>query len=219
MIRLVNFLLLVKKLTNYNKKDIDVGKTPLEIYTICSCIREAFCLSYAIRKENKLFLYFQNEGVLIKFEGNRLKYLGPDERSQALLLRKAIDKISLVNSSNIEDWRKSTPGIYIRNFSNNESFIKYFKSFPCFNPIFLINNNDLGKVNSYLTVNEFETLNTISEFFYIIPAYKIIIEDSNFFQLFKDLKDIKFLTLSKINRIEDKFLYVNFRLDLLKKQN
>lgn len=219
MIRLVNFLLLVKKLTNYNKKDIDIGKTPLEIYKICSCLRETFCLSYAIRKENNLFLYFQNEGVLIKFEGNRLKYLGPDERSQALLLRKAIDKINLVNSSDIEKWRKSTPGIYIRNFSNNESFIKYFKSFPSFNPIFLINDNDVEKVNSYLTVNEFETLNTISDFFYIIPAYNIIIEDSNFFQLFKELKDIKFLTLSKINSIEDKFLYVNFRLDLLKKQD
>ena len=219
MIRLVNFLLLVKNLTNYNKKDIDVGKTPLEIYKICSCLRETFCLSYAIRKENNLFLYFQNEGVLIKFKGNRLKYLGPDERSQALLLRKALDKINLVNSSDIEDWRKSTPGIHIRKFSNNESFIKYFKSFPSFKPIFLIHDDFVGEVNSCLTVNEFEKLNTISEFFYIIPAYNIITEDSNFFQLFKDLKDIKFLTLSKINRIEDKFLYVNFRLDLLRKQN
>ena len=216
---MVNFLLLVKNLTNYNKKDIDVGITPLEIYKICSCIRESFCLSYAIRKENNLFLYFQNEGVLIKFEGNRLKYLGPDERSQALLLRKAIDKINLPNSSDIKDWRKSTPGIHIRKFSNNESFIKYFESFPSFKPIFLINDEDIGKVNSYLKVNEFERLNTISEFFYIIPAYNIIIEDPNFFHLFKDLKDIKFLTLSKINSIEDKFLYVNFRLDLLKKQN
>jgi hypothetical protein len=214
---LVNFLLLVKNLINYNKKDIDVGKTPLEIYKICSCIRETFCLSYAIRKENNLFIFIQNDGILIKFEGNILKYLGPDERSQALLLRKAIDKVNLFNSSDIENWKKSTPGIYVRKFSNNESFIKYFKSFVFFNPIFLINDNDVGKVNSYLTVNEFETLNTLSEFFYIIPAYNIIIEDSNFFQTFKDLKDVKFLTLSKINRIENKFLYINFRLDLLKK--
>ena len=219
MISLANFLLLVKNLTNYNKKDIDKGRTPLKIYTICSCIRETFCLSYAIRKENNLFLYFQNEVVLIKFEGNRLKYLGPDERSQALLLRKAIDKIKVFNSSDIEKWRKSTPGIHIRKFNNNVSFINYFKSFPFFKPIFLINDDDVGKVNSYLTVNEFERLNTISEFFYIIPAYNIIIENSNFFQQFKDLKDIKFLTLSKINRIEDKFLYVNFRLDLSRKLN
>jgi len=219
LIRLVNFLLIIKKFVNFNKKDIDVGKTPLKIYKICSCIRETFCLSYAIRKENNLFLFFQNDGVLIKFEGNRLKYLGPDERSQALLLRKAIDKINLFNSSDIEKWKKSTPGIYVRKFSNIESFIKYFKSFLSFNPIFLINDNDVGKVNSYFTVNEFETINTISEFFYIIPAYNIIIKDSNFFQLFKDLKDIKFLTLSKINRIEDKFLYVNFRLDLSRKLN
>ncbi len=204
---------------DYSKKDIDIGKTPQEIYKICSSIRETFCLSYAIRKENNLFLYFQKEGVLIKFEGSRLKYLGPDERSQALLLRKAIDKINLVNSSDIENWRNSTPGIHIRKLPNTESFIKYFKSFPSFNPIFLINNNDVGKVNSYLTVNEFETLNTISEFFYIIPTYNIIIEDEAFFESFRDLEDIKFLTLSKINSIEEKFLYVNFRLDLLKKLN
>ncbi|MFX0187484.1 MAG: hypothetical protein ACFE8A_07085 [Candidatus Hodarchaeota archaeon] len=214
---MVNFLLLVKNLINYNKNDIDIGKIPLEIYEICSCIREIFCLSYAIRKENNLFIYIQNDGILIKFEGKKLKYLGPDERSQALLLRKAIDNVNLFNSSDIENWKKSTPGIYVRKFSNNESFIKYFKSFVFFNPIFLINDNDVGKVNSFLTVNEFETLNTLSEFFYIIPAYNIIIEDSNFFQTFKDLKDIKFLTLSKINRIENKFLYINFRLDLLKK--
>ncbi len=217
MINLVNFLLLVKNLINYNKKDIDVGKTPLEIYKICSCIRETFCLSYAIRKENNLFIFIQNDGILIKFEGNKLKYLGPDERSQALLLSKAIDNVNLFNSSDIENWKKSTPGIYVRKFSNNESFIKYFKSFVFFNPIFLINDNDVGKVHFYLTVNEFETLNTLSEFFYIIPAYNIITEDSNFFQTFKDLKDVKFLTLSKINRIENKFLYINFRLDLLKK--
>ena len=217
MINLVNFLLLIKNLINYNKKDIDVGKTPLEIYKICSCIRETFCLSYAIRKENNLFIFIQNDGILIKFEGNKLKYLGPDERSQALLLRKAIDKVNLFNSSDIKNWKKSTPGIYVRKFSNKISFIKYFKSFVFFNPIFLINDNDVGKVNSYLTINEFETLNTLSEFFYIIPAYNIIIDDSNFFQKFKDLKDVKFLTLSKINRIENKFLYINFRLDLLKK--
>ncbi|MFW9898610.1 MAG: hypothetical protein ACFFDO_05055 [Candidatus Thorarchaeota archaeon] len=209
--------MLVKNLINYNKKDIDVGKTPLEIYKICSCIRETFCLSYAIRKENNLFIFIQNDGILIKFEGNKLKYLGPDERSQALLLSKAIDNVNLFNSSDIENWKKSTPGIYVRKFSNNESFIKYFKSFVFFNPIFLINDNDVGKVHFYLTVNEFETLNTLSEFFYIIPAYNIITEDSNFFQTFKDLKDVKFLTLSKINRIENKFLYINFRLDLLKK--
>jgi len=219
LISLVSFLLIIKNLVNFSKKDIDKGKTPPEIYHICSCIREAFCLSYTIRKENNLFLNFQSEGILIKFEGAKLRYLGPDERSQVLLLKKALDKVNLFKSTDIEKWRKSTPGIFVRKFSNNQSVFTYFKSLEFFNPIFLINENDVEIVNSCFTVNEFKTLAKISNFLYIIPAYNLRTEDSNLFQRIKDLKDIKFLTLSKINRLEDNFLYINFRLDLLKKLN
>jgi len=122
-------------------------------------------------------------------------------------------------STDIEKWRKSTPGIFVRKFSNNQSVFTYFKSLEFFNPIFLINENDVEIVNSCFTVNEFKTLAKISNFLYIIPAYNLRTEDSNLFQRIKDLKDIKFLTLSKINRLEDNFLYINFRLDLLKKLN
>jgi len=89
---LANFLLIIEEIIDFTKKDIDKGYTPPLIYKICSCIREAFCLSYAIRKNNNLYLYFQKEKILIKFEGSRLRYLGPDERSQALLLKKAFEK-------------------------------------------------------------------------------------------------------------------------------
>ena len=100
MINLANFLLIIEEIIDFTKKDIDIGYTPPLIYKICSCIREAFCLSYAIRKNNNLFLYFQKEKILIKFEGSRLRYLGPDERSQAILLKKVLDKsISTINSN------------------------------------------------------------------------------------------------------------------------
>ena len=85
MINLANFLLIIEELINYTKEDIDKGHTPLYIYALCSCIRETFCLSYAIRKNNTLYLYFQEEKILIKFEGSNLRYLGPDDRSQSLL--------------------------------------------------------------------------------------------------------------------------------------
>ncbi|MFX1393780.1 MAG: hypothetical protein ACFFAH_09415 [Promethearchaeota archaeon] len=216
---MVNFLLLIKNLVSFSKKDIDKGKTPPEIYNICSCIRETFCLSYAIRKKNNLFLFFQSEGILIKFEGNKLRYLGPDERSQVLLLKKALDKVNFFNSADIEKWIKSTPGIYVRKFSNNESVFTYFKSLEFFNPIFLTNENDVEILNSFYMVKKFKELANISNFFYIITAYNLRTENSNLFQTIKDLKDIKFLTLSEINRLEDNFLYINFRLDLLKKLN
>ena len=116
---MVNFLLLFEKIINYSKKDIDKGKTPLNVYKICSCIRETFCLSYAIRKDNVLYLYFQKEHVLIKFEGQTLRFLGPDERSQAILIKKALNKIYEKFDNENNKWVKSTPGIFGKRFSNN----------------------------------------------------------------------------------------------------
>ena len=207
----MNFLLIINNLIRFNKKDIDKGNTPLELYKICSCIREMFCLSYAIRKENNIFLFFQNELILIKFVGTKLKYLGPDERSQTMLILKALDKTNYLEN---ENWTRSTPGIYVRKFSSYNSFINYFKSLESFNPIFITNYIDNQEVNPSFTLKKFELLDNLSEFFYIIPLYNIAIEDPTFFESFRDLKGIKFLTLSKINRIENIFLYINFRLDL-----
>ncbi|MFX1531798.1 MAG: hypothetical protein ACFFBC_11850, partial [Promethearchaeota archaeon] len=90
---MVNFLLLFEKIIEYTKKQINKGLTPQKIYELCSCIRETFCLSYSIRKNNNLYLYFQEENLLLSFIGKKLRYLGPDERSQALLLLKALTKL------------------------------------------------------------------------------------------------------------------------------
>jgi len=125
---LANFLLILEEIINYTKRDIDKGLTPPFIYKICSCIRETFCLSYAIRKNNSLYLYFQGEKILIKFEGSRLRYLGPDERSQALLLKKVLDKSIPFINSNGNKWIKSTPGIYFKSFLDDVSFIDYLGS-------------------------------------------------------------------------------------------
>ncbi len=102
---MVNFLLLLEKIIQYNKEIIDKGLTPKKIYELCSCIRETFCLSYSIRKDNNLLLYFQKEHILVSFIGEALRYLGPDERSQALLLEKALNKANRINF-NVRDGRK-----------------------------------------------------------------------------------------------------------------
>ena len=56
MINLVNYLLLIEDIPYFTKEDVDEGLTPLDVYKICSCIRETFCLSYSIRKQNNLYL-------------------------------------------------------------------------------------------------------------------------------------------------------------------
>lgn len=45
---------------------------------------------------------------LIRFEGSRVRYLSPDERSAASLIKKALEKKAQ------EFWTESTPGVSIR---------------------------------------------------------------------------------------------------------
>ncbi len=123
MINLVNILILIEKISKFTKSNIDKGKTPLDIYNLCSIIRESFCCSYSIRKDNNLYIYINSIHILIKFEGNSLRYLGSDERSQALLLNKALDKINEAEKINFQGMQKSTPGIFVKRLLNGESIL------------------------------------------------------------------------------------------------
>ncbi len=210
---LVNFLLLIEKIINYSKFDIDTGKIPLNVYEICSCIRETFCLSFAIRKNNVLYLYFQQEYILIKFEGQTLRYLGPDERSQALLLKKVLNKIYEKFDVKNNKWIKSTPGIYGKKFSNNFKFIEFFTSISYGKNNLIIDAYQNLEENTDL-YNLDKNLHPIKELdFYIIPTYKVQKQNAKIIELFKELKTINIISLSMIKSIEDKILYINFRKD------
>lgn len=213
MIRLVNFLLLFEKIIYYTKKQIDKGLTPQKVYELCSCIRETFCLSYSIRKNNNLHVYFQEENLLVSFIGNKLRYLGPDERSQALLLLKALNKVRGIDAIKETDMMESTPGIYVRKFLKDSSFIHYFKSIVEGNVYLII--NDIESIKEDLAV---QTLNEEKELveesnFYIIPTFTTSNEKSNLINGFRQMKNINFFSLSKIKPIENKILYINFRKD------
>ena len=74
------------------------------------CINSAFFLSNGIRDEVILYLVllgYPEPPKTLKFLGNELKYLNPDERSTGALVRTALLK-KIDNN-----WIKSTPGIYI----------------------------------------------------------------------------------------------------------
>lgn len=209
MITLVNFLLLIEALIYYNKNDIDKGYTPFKIYQICGCIREAFCLSYSIRKNNNLFLYFQREHILIKFVGKKLRYLGPDERSQALLLLRGIQKISNINRFEEQNLIECTPGIYGRKYPDNESFINFFKSEKFY---FIINPTQNSEViNFFTSILELDEVN--ENHIYILPMYIISKNKTKIITLFKDLKNLSFLSIPKISLVENQILYINFMKD------
>jgi tRNA (pseudouridine54-N1)-methyltransferase len=76
---------------------------------LCRCINAAFCLSHAIREDVRVFLVLRDE-VTVRFEGADLRYLSPDERNIASLIREALDaKGETVGHREVE----STPGIHV----------------------------------------------------------------------------------------------------------
>jgi len=207
---LVNFLILIEKFPIFSKSNIDVGKTPIYVYNLCSIIRESFCLSYSIRKNNNLYLYFESLQLLIKYEGKKLRFLGSDERSQAILLNKAIDKIDKNEKVNDQTWRQSTPGIFV-------------KKQPNFNSIFESNHeilrNKLAIVFGFkckefiLDSIDFEDLEDVNDYCYIIPYSQNSQRSFRLLQTIKEKYNLKCINLSNIKGIENKILYINFRID------
>ena len=77
------------------------------------CINSAFFLSHNIRRDVEILLVLQgppHPPKTVRLVGNELKYLNPDERSTAALIRNA-----LMQKVTAEE--RSSPGIYISNRS------------------------------------------------------------------------------------------------------
>ncbi|MFX1308246.1 MAG: hypothetical protein ACFE9M_01010 [Promethearchaeota archaeon] len=205
--------MLIESISNYSKRDIDQGKTPPNIYNLCSCIRETFCLSYSIRKINNLYLYFQKSHVLIKFEGDKLRYLGPDERSQALLLQKALNKVQIDMFNENKKWKKSTPGIFVKKFIDSSSFINFCSLIMQGKSFLIIENLQYveEKVKDFTLNNNF--IEIMENNFFIIPTYFISKDNTYVIEKFKEMKNIKLISFSKIKGVQDKILYINFRKD------
>ncbi len=95
------------------------------------CVNSAFFLSHAIRKDVEIALMLlgePNPPKTIRIDGSEVKYLNPDERSTAALIRNALLQKG-------EGERKCSPGIYVseRNYRevlsniSKESKIYYLK--------------------------------------------------------------------------------------------
>lgn len=210
MIRLVNFLLFIKNISDYSKKVIDNGQTPLDIYNLCSIIRESFCCSYSIRKNNNLYIYIDSFQILIKFEGSSLRYLGSDERSQALLLRKALDKIIGVEKTNFLGMQKSTPGIFVKRLLNSKSVLENINDLHN-DKILII--DEFEKENTHSNLINLEDLDKLSEYCYIFPFPQNSQSTVDFLSMVDEKYKLIYTYLSNIKGIENKILYVNFLID------
>lgn len=210
MINLVNFLILIEKFPKFSKSDIDVGKTPIYVYNLCSIIRESFCLSYSIRKNNNLYLYFESLQLLIKYEGKKLRFLGSDERSQALLLKRALAKINGDEKVKTQEWEKSTPGIFIKRLPNSGSILENINNILHNKIVFI---TEFENKNLYPDVINLDDLDDISEYCYIFPYSQNSQSSLRFLQVIKENYNLKYINLSNIKGIENKILYINFRID------
>ncbi len=213
---MVNFLILIEKFPKFSKSDIDVGKTPIYVYNLCSIIRESFCLSYSIRKNNNLYLYFESLQLLMKYKGKKLRFLGSDERSQAILLNKALEKINGDEKVKTQEWEKSTPGIFVKRLSNSGSILENINNILHNKIVFIaeFENKDL-----YPDVINLDDLDDMSEYCYILPYSQNSKSSLRFLQVIKENYNLKYINLSNIKGIENKILYINFRIDQSKDIN
>ncbi len=94
---------------DFKLEDICGGAGRLDILT--RCVNSAFFLSHDLRKDVELYLLMlggEDAPKVIRFSGEELRYLNPDERSTASLIRNALIK-------KLEEDReiRSSPGIFV----------------------------------------------------------------------------------------------------------
>lgn len=90
---------------------------------LCRCVNSALFLSHGMRRDINVHLVLLGEpdpGKVVRFNGEKLKYLNPDERSSGSLIKKALERDA------IEYETQSTPGVYIRR-AGLEDLLNEFK--------------------------------------------------------------------------------------------
>ena len=93
---------------DFSLNDLPGGAGRLDI--ACRFVNSCFFLSHSLRRNVGCYLHLLGEPdppKTVMLEGASLRYLNPDERSAASLIKKAL---SLHVSSG---WMRSTPGVYV----------------------------------------------------------------------------------------------------------
>ena len=114
---------------DFKLDDIAGGAGRLDV--LLRCVNSAFFLSHRIRTDVEVFLVLKGPGdppKTLRFVGSELRYLNPDERSTAALIRNALLQKG-------EGERRCSPGIYVSERSyqdvlsniSKESKIYYLK--------------------------------------------------------------------------------------------
>ncbi|MGP8321681.1 MAG: tRNA (pseudouridine(54)-N(1))-methyltransferase TrmY [Methanosarcinaceae archaeon] len=100
-----------KALTSGNFTLNDMPGSAGRMDILCRCTSAALFLSHDMRRDVQVHLLLLGEPdppKVIRFDGENLRYLYPDERSSGSLIKKALDK--KVGEQEV----RSTPGVWVR---------------------------------------------------------------------------------------------------------
>lgn len=115
MIPLIRFVILGHRAVttgDFKLDDICGGAGRLDI--LCRCVNSAFFLSHDMRKDSEVYLVLEGGNdapKTVRFHGPGMRYLNPDERSTASLIRNAL--IKKVDDDEV----RSSPGVYVSRMS------------------------------------------------------------------------------------------------------
>jgi hypothetical protein len=153
--------------------------------------------------------------LIIKFDGRQLKYLGPDERSQSLLLNKALNLSNQKNITKKLDLIKSTPGISIQNFPAEQNLVDIFNSIT--NKDLVIFNGDEILSSNFIKISP-KNLKKLDRSFLIFPSYLKTHNNIEILYQLNEQKKVLHFKIPYLKAIEDKILYINFQIDRLKEK-
>jgi tRNA (pseudouridine54-N1)-methyltransferase len=93
----------------FSLNDLPGGAGRMDI--VARCINASLFLSHDLRRDVDTYVILlgePNPPVTVRFNGEKVRYLSPDERSAAALIKKALEKGAPATGE-----EESTPGVYI----------------------------------------------------------------------------------------------------------
>ncbi|MDO9522633.1 MAG: tRNA (pseudouridine(54)-N(1))-methyltransferase TrmY [Methanocorpusculum sp.] len=98
---------------DFSLNDMPGGAGRMDV--LCRCINASFFLSHDLRRNTECFLILKGgeqadpaNTITLRFSGDKIKSLNPDERSAGALIKKALVTIPE------EEYQRAAPGISIR---------------------------------------------------------------------------------------------------------
>jgi tRNA (pseudouridine54-N1)-methyltransferase len=120
MIRFAALGHLVPTSGDFSLNDLPGGAGRMDV--LCRCVTASLFLSHGIRRDAEVFLILLGQPdppATVLFSGEKVRYLNPDERSAASLIRKSL---SLPRGP---EFRESTPGVFVRRGGLEELLAQY----------------------------------------------------------------------------------------------